>query len=632
VVALAFDSLDACPQCGAVHPPSQLRCPKTDVMLPLRGRVLDGRFRFVEVIGRGGMASVWLAVNERVDRRVAIKLIRPEVARDEDMVARFRSEARAAGRIGHPNICDILDSGVSPIGPYIVMELLEGSSLGERLAGGRRLAVAEAVMVVREALRGLQAAHRAGIVHRDLKPENVFVHRPPGGATIVKLMDFGVAKFTDGSGEAQTAHGALLGTPEYMAPEQFRGAAFAEPRTDLWATGAILYRALTGSNAFGGATVAATLLAVTTDDPPRVDAVVASVPRGLADVVARCLAKAPDNRFDDAAALDEALAPFDVATRDEATWTTMLRPADDAEDAAPGADEASARSRPASEHIDEPSHRTRVWNSPDAAPGAGPRRGTTRTLVATGVLAVIVGWAWAGRGDDAARATAGDATDDGRIATGETRGISGDAVDDASRDGATAPTHDAAASTAPSAMASATAPTAPSTAGVGPEAPGDAALELERPRVPPAPALDAAPDAAPPEDVVVVTDDDASAPRKPSGGSKPADAPPVDPPGVVRDGKYVALVSPGPLGTLRKAADYCEGLAAAGHLGIRRWELPNPVIAPKFAGSKGFRKGRYWTTALWRGKAITVTFPAGTKQSTPADDNKTRVFCIARWP
>jgi serine/threonine-protein kinase len=208
------DALPPCPYCSADHPAERLKCPDTDMPLPLRGRVLSEKFRFVRRLGKGGMASVWLALNTAVDREVAIKVIRPEVLKNDDLVARFRSEAKAAGRIGHPNICEILDFGVGPIGPYIVMETLDGQNLAQVIRERGRLPADEAVTLVTEALAGLEAAHERGIVHRDLKPENVFLHRPATGDPVVKLMDFGVAKFTDGSAEVTTEHGALLGTPE----------------------------------------------------------------------------------------------------------------------------------------------------------------------------------------------------------------------------------------------------------------------------------------------------------------------------------------------------------------------------------------------------------------------------------
>ncbi len=609
VGALVEDTLGRCTQCGATHPATVLRCPDTDVMLLLAGRLLDGRFRLLECIGRGGMASVWLALNERVDRRVAIKLIRPDVARDEGLVARFRAEARAAGRIGNPNICDILDSGRSPIGPYIVMELLEGQSLGDLLAGGERLDPPLAVMIVREALRGLQAAHRAGIVHRDLKPENIFLHRPDGGPPMVKLMDFGVAKFTDGSGEARTEHGALLGTPEYMAPEQFRGAAFAEPRTDIWAIGAILYRALTGANAFGGPTVAATLLMVATEQPRPCTELAPETPRGLADIVDRCLQKDLARRFVDVAELDAALAPYDAPVRDTSVFDRVV-----ARTPAPTeADEVATPSE--AEHAGTSgSERTRRWSADDGAAArqvdvTPPPRGRVAAGIA---IASLVGFAvWQ------LRTSPSDRDRGDRVVDALDDGAPNDPSADAGEDATSVP---AAGPGAPSTLA-VTGPAPSPTEMPGPaEAPAvEPATVVVRPAVPPPP---------PPTDEPVVIDEDT--PKQTNDA--PSEPPPPDPAGVVRVGRWVAPTKPGPSGTLRAAANFCEGLAASAHLGIRRWELPNPAVAAKFAEAGGLRKGRYWTSALWRGNAITIALPSGEKRSIAATDAKPRALCVARWP
>lgn len=316
----AAATLSSCPHCGNDHGPSTLRCPQTDLSLPLQGRLLAGRFRFAYQLGQGGMATVWAATNELVDREVAIKLIRPDVGRSPELVARFRSEAKAAGRIGHPNICDILDYGVGALGPYMVMELLEGESLGALLEREGRLEPEHAISLIREALQGLQAAHERGIIHRDLKPENIFLNRVETGAIQVKIMDFGIAKFTDGTAEVQTESGALLGTPEYMAPEQFRGADQADTRTDLWAMGAILYRALSGRDAFTGPTTAAILLSVAQDPPPTIRAVAPEVPAELEQLVMRCLSKSPVDRFQSVSALDAALEPFDRPDSGSSSW------------------------------------------------------------------------------------------------------------------------------------------------------------------------------------------------------------------------------------------------------------------------------------------------------------------------
>ncbi len=601
--------LDPCPHCGAVHPDTVLRCPETDIMLPLAGRMLDGRFRLIACIGRGGMASVWLARNERVDRNVALKLIRPEVARDEDLVARFRAEARAAGRIGNPNICDILDSGRSPIGPYIVMELLEGHSLGELLGGGARLEPQVAVMLVREALRGLKAAHRAGIVHRDLKPENIFLHRAEGGVPMVKLMDFGVAKFTDGTGEARTEHGALLGTPEYMAPEQFRGAAFAEARTDLWAVGAILYRALTGRNAFGGPTVAATLLMVASDQPTPLLELAPDTPVGLAEIVERCLHKDLTRRFADVAELDAALAVFDAPSRDVSPWDPI-------------------GSEPAAIAVEAqvPSARTRLWSRRgDAGFGHAPSRPRARVAAIVAVAFVVGLGAWQLRPPSAADSVVAVAP-----STGEGNATTADSPADAPPDPSEAPR---------TALGD--------TGGVPRSAPTGPVLTPSTQTPPPPPIIDMprltdeaeAPDGRGIEDAgatdVAADSSEAGAaagPRRAGADSTFAAESPPDPPGVVRVDRWVALTKSGPTGTLEDASAYCQGLAASGHLGIRRWEVPNPAVAARFAGAKGLRKGRHWTSAVWRGKALSIAMPGGKKQSVAATDRRPRALCIARWP
>ncbi|MFY0533093.1 serine/threonine-protein kinase [Nannocystis pusilla] len=282
--------LEACPFCGADHDEATLRCPATDMVLPFEGRMLAGKFRLVSELGRGGMGAVWRGRNVHVDREVALKLILPEALKNKEIVARFQNEARVAARIGHPGICDILDLETSALGPVIVMELLRGENLGQRIAREGTLAPTVAVALIREALHALDAAHRAGIIHRDLKPENLFIHQPETGPAVVKLMDFGISKFIDRDG-ALTGSGVLMGTPEYMAPEQINGAVYADARTDIWAIGAVLYKAITGVDPFTAASVPATLIAIITAEPEPVDARVPGVPSGLSAVILRCLAK-----------------------------------------------------------------------------------------------------------------------------------------------------------------------------------------------------------------------------------------------------------------------------------------------------------------------------------------------------
>ncbi len=304
--------LPPCPHCGAAHPEEVLLCPVTHRALPLEGRMIDRRFRFVRMLGEGGMSTVWMAENVRVRKHVAIKLMHPEYARNPRTLQRFQNEATAAGRIGNPHICDILDFGESPLGPYMVMEMLKGQAFADLLESQGRIDPPLAVLIIREALKGLGAAHAAGIIHRDLKPENVFLHEPEPGRMLVKLVDFGISKFTEdaGSGGGRTAANVIMGTPEYMAPEQAAGAANVDARTDIWAIGVMLYRALAGIEPFKGKTMAALLVALSTENPAPLTNYVPDLPPGLVAVIERCLRKRPDERFATTTELYEALAPY----------------------------------------------------------------------------------------------------------------------------------------------------------------------------------------------------------------------------------------------------------------------------------------------------------------------------------
>jgi serine/threonine-protein kinase len=367
--------LEPCPYCGADHDEASLRCPTTDMVLPFAGRLLAGKFRFVAELGRGGMGAVWRARNIHVDREVALKLILPEVPRNPEMVARFQNEARVAARIGHAGICDILDFEQTALGPVIVMELLRGENLAQRIAHGP-LPVHVAVQFVRQALDALEAAHRAGIIHRDLKPENLFLHQPDRGAVVVKLMDFGISKFIDRAGVA-TGNGVIMGTPEYMAPEQVSGAANADSRTDIWAIGAVLYKALSGIEAFPREGVVAILLAITGEEPVPIDSLVPGLPPGLAAVIMRCLSKRPADRFGSARELADALRPFAAPSR-----PTLRR---ENEGLIPGA------LLPTGLHPTMPAIAAGSLELP--APARAPARGS-RGLVLAGLLVVGGAGAW----------------------------------------------------------------------------------------------------------------------------------------------------------------------------------------------------------------------------------------------
>ena len=272
-----------------------------------------GRFKVVSEIGRGGMGIVFLAEDEKLRRKVALKLLPPSFAADEERRRRFLREARAAAAVSHPNLVTVYDVGEHEGRGYIAMEYLRGRSLREQLSE-RSLSVDEAVELARQILAGLAHAHAAGLLHRDLKPENVLVDRDGR----VRLVDFGLAKLdgdVDAPGENSTRDGLVMGTPGYMSPEQARGQA-VDARSDIFSFGVLFYEMLTRKRPFTGPTRADVVTSLLRDDPPRVDVARPEVGIALGDLVHRCLAKAPDDRFPSSAVLKDAL--------DDA-WTTSKR-------------------------------------------------------------------------------------------------------------------------------------------------------------------------------------------------------------------------------------------------------------------------------------------------------------------
>jgi len=272
------------------------------------GETLDDRYRVDELVGQGGMGKVYLGSHARVGRKVAIKVLNPDLAHDEDMVKRFFREARAAAAIGHRHIIDVLDVGVTAAGdPYLVMEYLEGESLAALLSRTGPLDLAAATAIVEPVLQALGAAHKAGIVHRDLKPENIFVTYPDDGPPEVKLIDFGISKVTEETQSTRlTDTGQLLGTPAYMAPEQAEDAVEVDHRTDLYAVGVILYELLCGVPPFDATSnykLFAQVLRGEITPPKQANP---DFPVHAEPVVAKAMAREPADRHADAAAmLDE---------------------------------------------------------------------------------------------------------------------------------------------------------------------------------------------------------------------------------------------------------------------------------------------------------------------------------------
>jgi serine/threonine-protein kinase len=219
---------------------------------PLISQLVADRYRVIRKLGEGGMGSVYLAEHVVIEKKVALKVLAPELARRSDLVARFLQEARSASRIGHENVIDISDFGQSPDGlVYIAMEFLDGKDLGALVRTQGPLEWSEARDIVLQICRALRAAHEKGIVHRDMKPENIFLIQREGQPHFVKILDFGIAKVMglDPNGPRLTRTGMIFGTPEYMAPEQAEGKD-TDHRADIYAVGCIIYHLITGQTPF----------------------------------------------------------------------------------------------------------------------------------------------------------------------------------------------------------------------------------------------------------------------------------------------------------------------------------------------------------------------------------------------
>ena len=283
-----------------------------------------GHYQVLEKIGSGGMGEVYRARDERLARDVALKLLKPSFAHDQDRLRRFEQEARAAAALNHPNIVAIYDIGFHEGAPYIVSELLEGKTLRERLLEGA-LSVRQVADYGVQIAHGLVAAHEKRIVHRDLKPENLFITRDGR----VKILDFGIAKLTlpetpedrsVATMTTQTKAGSVLGTVAYMSPEQLRGKT-VDPRSDIFSFGTILYEMLSGHRAFAGETEVDTITAVLKEEPPEMVVGGQNIPPAFDQIIRHCLEKEPDNRFQSARDLGFALTTVsDTSSRPGAAF------------------------------------------------------------------------------------------------------------------------------------------------------------------------------------------------------------------------------------------------------------------------------------------------------------------------
>ena len=267
------------------------------------GSVVDGRYRVLRRIGSGGMADVWLAEDQHLQRQVALKVLHARFAQDREFVERFRREAESAAGLNHPNVVSVYDRGEVDGTYYIAMQYLEGRSLKELIDIG--LTPEQSVYLIRQVLEGARFAHRHGIVHRDLKPQNVIVDAE-GKATVT---DFGIARA--GASEI-TQTGSVMGTPHYLSPEQAQGMDVTSV-SDLYSIGVILYEALTGRVPFEADSAVAIAMKQVSQAPQRPSSINPQVSPALDAVVMRALEKDPGQRFQSAEAF---IAALDAALRD----------------------------------------------------------------------------------------------------------------------------------------------------------------------------------------------------------------------------------------------------------------------------------------------------------------------------
>ncbi|HSP79160.1 MAG TPA: serine/threonine-protein kinase [Myxococcaceae bacterium] len=352
-----------CPHCGSTDGSDHL-C--AGAQLALIGQVLDGRYQIEDVLGQGGMGMVFRANQTSVHRPVAVKTLNPSLAAAPQFFERFRREAEIASRLRHPNVITIYDFGRAQDGTcYYVMELLEGESLRQLVKRDGPMTLRRAVDVVEQACRGLAHAHEQGAIHRDIKPHNIMVQQLDG-RDFVKVLDFGLVKALEQEEEQQlTSTGQVLGTPQYMPPEQ-AGGEVVDHRSDLYSMGGVLYYCLTGASPYGANTVRKALTAALTQQVPPVNSrrQDAPIPQLLEEFLQKALAREKEDRFQSAQEFIDAMldAVADLSPEELDALPTGSSP------------DAGGSSRPSQRSVSRPGR-----SSPSSARSsrpAGPARGS----------------------------------------------------------------------------------------------------------------------------------------------------------------------------------------------------------------------------------------------------------------
>jgi serine/threonine protein kinase len=308
-----------CPQCGNEYLTTDRFCPRDGSPLrpkagddPLIGRVIADRYLILARLGEGGMGRVYLGEHMKMNRQCAIKVMNPNLVNDTDSSTRFAREASNAARILHPNVAAVFDYGEADKIVYLVMEFVDGEPLSKILEREGPLDPRRAVDLARQIADGLAAAHELGIVHRDLKPDNVIVTRSRNQREVPKVVDFGIAKAVTGlDQEGLTRSGLVIGTPEYMAPEQLLGDP-VDARADVYSLGCILYQMLSGIQAFAGDTREQMIRRRLHEAPPHVREIVPGIPRQLDGLIAKMLARSAKDRLANGGEVRDALDPSTI--------------------------------------------------------------------------------------------------------------------------------------------------------------------------------------------------------------------------------------------------------------------------------------------------------------------------------
>jgi hypothetical protein len=299
-----------CPTCGTEYPLSERFCPRDGTALrgsnplgDLVGSVVHEKFHVMKKLGEGGMGAVYLAEHVKMGRKMALKVMNPGMHQDADAIARFNREAKNASQINHPNVCAIYDFGETPEGLiYLAMEFIEGSSLSGLIEKNGALGAPRAASIIHQAADALQVAHDYGIVHRDLKPDNIMIAKARDGSDLVKVVDFGIAKASSSDAQKVTKTGLVVGTPEYMSPEQLAGDKL-DGRSDIYSLGLVAFNCLTGKLPFPSNSAQEAMIMRLTDEPKRLDEMRPDIswPEELQDVMTKALMRDAAERYQNAA-------------------------------------------------------------------------------------------------------------------------------------------------------------------------------------------------------------------------------------------------------------------------------------------------------------------------------------------